>query len=114
MNITIGKENCINDTIILIDTSLDDIRTKLQNTFANQDYDNMIVQIERLKLCTKDLDDMVHELKHYKSYSEPKEDGQIPTCENCSSENIEFSHNKNDVDMMFCNDCKHNFEASLR
>ena len=64
--ITIGKVNCINDTIIHLDRNIPDITKKLQNCFADQDYNGMVKQLERLKGITNDLDDMVDELKTLK------------------------------------------------
>lgn len=64
--ITIGKKNCINNTILFIDRTLPQITNKLANAFSNQDYEAMRFLMNRLTAIVKDLDDMVHELDNIK------------------------------------------------
>lgn len=64
--IIIGKNNCVNDTILHLDRNIPDITKKLQNLFADQNYEAMKKQLERLRMIYNDLDDMVDELNELK------------------------------------------------
>lgn len=64
VRITIGKNNCLNDTALYINKTLPEITNNLGKGFVVNDYEAMSKEVERLKRVLKDLDDMVDELKN--------------------------------------------------
>jgi len=60
--IRVGKENCLNDVPILIEKSLPEITNLINEHFNNGNWSEMVNVVERLKMVTKDLENMAKEL----------------------------------------------------